>query len=108
MGGIRMKEKLEDEVFSIVDEMYNDVKQNSNNQEILEVLMKAAKALNKGMSAKVAAVRTVNGITLVILTKRPNLGDEFNKNYNRLTAIATDKTFGSPTAGIGDLRVQFE
>ncbi|WP_057879841.1 bacteriocin immunity protein [Companilactobacillus kimchiensis] len=103
-----MGKDYSNEVFSLIDEMYEDVKNKSNDPDILRVLLKAAKAFNKGMYPPIVAAKTVNGITIQILLKKPQLGDLFGKDYNRLTMIAREGGYKWGPTGIGDLRIQFE
>lgn len=103
-----MTDDLSNEAFELIDEMYNEVKKTTNDPDILKVLMKGANALNRGMSAPVAAAKTINGITMFIMIRKPYFGEIFSKDYNKLMLIARSEGYKwSPTA-IGDLRNQFE
>lgn len=102
-----MAKKANNEIFELIDEMYNDVKHKSNDPEILAILMKAAVALNKGWSEPVVATKTVNGISLIIMRKKLNLGETFGRDYNGLIAIIRASNYKWSSGDIGDIRVQF-
>lgn len=101
-----MADDIKNEVFQLIDSMYNNVKTHSNDPDILGVLMKAAVAIDKGMVPQIVAAKTVNGINLFTLTKKMHLGADFSADYTRL--IELSRTGGYKyTTGIGDLRIQF-
>lgn len=103
-----MKDNIKNEVFQLIDSMYNSVKLNSDDSDILGVLMKAALALNKGMAPQVVAAKTVNGINLFVLgNKKMNFGTEFNANYNQLIKLSRAGSYKWTATGVGDLRIQF-
>ncbi len=108
MGIIIMTDNIKDEVFQLIDSMYNNVKAGSNDPDILGVLMKAATALNKGMAPQVVAAKTVNGINLFVLgNKKMDLDDNFNSDYTQLIKLSRAGSYKWIANGVGDLRIQF-
>ena len=106
-GGRKMAAELSDQVFTIVDEMYNHLKQQQTDPDILATLMKAAQALNKKMPAQIVAVKTVNGITLCALNKKLSFDEITNQKISELKTISRMKGYQWSATGIGDLRIQF-
>lgn len=103
-----MTDNIKDEVFWLIDSMYNNVKVGSNDPDILDVLMKAALALNKGMAPQIVAAKTVNGINLFVLSnKKMNLSAEFNADYTQLIKLSRAGSYKWIATGVGDLRIQF-
>jgi len=102
-----MADKIKDEVFQLIDSMYNDVKSGSNDPDILGVLLKAATALNKNMPPQVVAAKTVNGINLFVLSKKMNLGADVSADYTRLIELSRAGSYKWIANGVGDLRIQF-
>lgn len=103
-----MTDNIKDEVFRLIDSMYNNVKVGSNDPDILDVLMKAALALNKGMAPQIVAAKTVNGINLFVLSnKKMNLSAEFNADYTQLIKLSRAGSYKWIATGVGDLRIQF-
>jgi len=102
-----MTDKVKDEVFQLIDSMYNNVKANSADPDILGVLMKAAVALNKDMPAQIVAAKTVNGINIFVLSGKKDLGADFSADYNRLIQLSRTAGYKWIANGVGDLRIQF-
>ncbi|AYE38304.1 bacteriocin immunity protein [Companilactobacillus zhachilii] len=104
-----MAEDLEDETFQIIDSMYNCLYKDKKDQQLLNVLLKAAAALNKGVPPQIVATKTVNGFSLYVLTHvEESFGPEVNQGIKELTRIARLAGYKWNSMGLGDLRVQFE
>lgn len=103
-----MTDSIKNEVFQLIDSMYNNIKTSSNDPDILGVLMKAALALNKGIAPQIVAAKTVNGINLFVLSnKKMNLNANFNADYTQLIKLSRSGSYKWLANGVGDLRIQF-
>jgi len=102
-----MAADLADETFTIIDEMYNHLKQQKTDPEVFEVLMKAGTALNKKVPFQIVAAKTVNGITLISLTKKLSFDEFISHDISCLRTICRAKGYQWSGAGISDLRIQF-
>ncbi|WP_334329959.1 bacteriocin immunity protein [Companilactobacillus sp. HBUAS59699] len=104
-----MGEDLETETFQIIDSMYNRLYKDKKDQRILNILLKAAAALNNGVPPQIVATKTVNGFSLYILTHiDENFGQEVSQDISELTRIARLAGYKWSSTGLGDLRIQFE
>lgn len=105
-------DEISERVYKIIDEMYHIFKSEDESPEVREVLLKAGKALDKNMPAQIVAAKTVNGITIVVLTNNFHLNKEDDKRVseliNELKNISRAKGYKWMSTGIGDLRIQFE
>lgn len=103
-----MADNLENRTFAIIDEIYQDLKDNNRDQELLDLALKAATALDKGVNAQIVATKMVNGFSLYILThKRESFGPKIGQSLSELTKIARTGGYVWSSIGLGDLRVQF-
>lgn len=102
-----MKEDLTNDTFEIIDRMYNHLRTQKYDSEILNILIKAAQALQKNIPPQIVAVKTVNGITLISLSKKLTFDTETNDDINKLRPIARSGGYKWSGAGSQDLRSQF-
>ncbi|WP_125588782.1 bacteriocin immunity protein [Companilactobacillus jidongensis] len=104
-----MKKSVDEQVFEIVDEMYNSLSKNADTDpEIMKVLLTAGTYLSKKKSAsQIIASKTVNGILLANASNKSKLDPA---NWNRLKKLMmltqTEGFQGSPM-GPTDPRSQF-
>lgn len=107
-----MEDEISKRVFEIVDELYHIFKSENNNPEVIEVLLKAGKALNNGMPAQIVAIKTVNGISITVLTNSYHVSEKNGKRVGELVSQLKDisrlKGYKWTATGLGDLRIQFE
>lgn len=107
-GGFTMNDTLTDETFTIIDTIYNDLKQQQADPDILAILMKAAKSLNNNMPAQIVAAKTINTFTVTALTKKLSFDQLTNDELSKLKKIARAGGYRWSAAGLGDLRNQFD
>lgn len=100
-------EQAKNRTFEIVDSIYNELVQKEANQELLDVLLKAAKALDEGMPYQKVAAKLINSITMYVLTDKFYFGDNISKELAELKMIARSGGYKYFNAGVGDLRVNF-
>lgn len=94
-----------EQVFEIVDDMYNSLSKKSNSDpDVLKVLITAATYLNnKRSSPQIIASKTVNGIMLANTSNKTKLDQD---NWNRLKQLIEFAKNGGPMNPT-DLRAQF-
>ncbi|VDG18084.1 hypothetical protein [Lactiplantibacillus mudanjiangensis] len=103
-----MSDMIHDEVFALVDAIYNDVYDQPIDDHIKKTLLTAAKYLDAGkMPAQVIAAKTMNGIFIWTMDGHNPLGSANGDRINRLMRLARSGGYKWTTAGVGDLRVQF-
>ena len=104
-----MGESVHDQVFALVDAIYNDASQRKDaNPDIMKVLLTAGKYLNEGkVPAQIIAAKTVNGITLYSMRGKSNLGSENAERINKLIRLARSEGYKWTSSGVGTLGVQF-
>lgn len=103
-----MTNNIQSETFEIIDVLYQELTDKHADQQLLNILLKAAKALNNGMAPQIVAARTYNGFTLWILSHKFYFGDQISDQLSQLTVIARSGVYKWTATGIGDLRVQFD
>lgn len=110
-GGEFMKESkaLRDQVFNIVDAMYNDLLNEPVDEHILKVLYTAATHLKnkKNEPAQVIAAKTVNEITLWTISGKNHLGDENAERIRELMRLSRSGGYKWYSTGVGSLGVHF-
>jgi len=100
-----MKKSVYEQVFEIVDEMYNSLSQKTDTDpDILKVLMTAGTYLSEKKSApQIIASKTVSGILLANSSNNSRLDQT---NWNRLKRLIMLAKDGGPM-GPTDFRAQF-
>ncbi|MCT3020868.1 hypothetical protein EFN43_07340 [Pediococcus pentosaceus] len=100
---------LRDQVFDIVDAMYNDLVDESIDEHILKVLYTAAVHLKnkKNETAQVIAAKTVNGITMWTMNGKNHLGDENAERIRVLMRLSRTGGYKWYSSGVGSLGIQF-
>jgi len=100
-----MKKSVYEQVFEIVDEMYNSLSQKPDTDpDILKVLMTAGTYLSEKKSApQIIASKTVSGILLANSSNNSRLDQT---NWNRLKQLIMLAKDGGPM-GPTDFRAQF-
>ncbi|KRK80462.1 bacteriocin immunity protein [Companilactobacillus nodensis] len=104
-----MKKSVDEQVFEIVDEMYNSLSKNTDTDpQILKTLMTAGTYLSEKKSApQIIASKTVNGILLANVSGKSKL-DQANWNrLKKLTMLARTEGFAGSPIGPTDPRAQF-
>ena len=103
-----MSKTINEQVFEIIDEMYNDLAHKEIDQHIKDILLIAAKHLStEDMPAQVVAAKTVNGITIWTMNGKNLLGDENAERIRKLMRIARSEGYKWSATGLGSLGVQF-
>ncbi|WP_125566916.1 hypothetical protein [Companilactobacillus insicii] len=104
-----MKESVYDQVFEIIDEMYNSLsKKPDTNPDVIKTLMTAGTYLSKKKSApQLIASKTVNGILLANLTSKSKLDSENWNRLKQLIVLARSEGFQASPMGPTDPRAQF-
>ncbi|MFC6177248.1 hypothetical protein ACFQAV_10370 [Companilactobacillus huachuanensis] len=100
-----MKKTAYEQVFEIVDEMYNSLSKNPDtNPDIIKVLMTAGTYLSKKKSApQIIASKTVSGILFANASNNSRLDQA---NWDRLKQLIMLAKDGGPM-GPTDFRAQF-
>lgn len=106
-GMLSMTEDLKKDVFTIIDQLYNHLKEKNSNPELLSILLKAGQALDKNMAPQIVAAKTINGITLYVLSHKDHYDQETGDNISKLKTIARKGGYKWTANGVGDLRIQF-
>lgn len=110
-GGEFMKESkaLRDQVFNIVDAMYNDLLNEPVDEHILKVLYTAATHLKnkKNEPAQVIAAKTVNEIAVWTINGKNHLGDENAERIRELMRLSRSGGYKWYSTGVGSLGVHF-
>lgn len=102
-----MTKDLKKDTFEIIDQTYNHLKKQNSNPELLTVFLKAGQALDNNMPPQVVAAKTINGITLYVLSHKDHYDQETSDNISKLKTIAREDGYKWNATGIGSLGVQF-
>jgi Enterocin A Immunity. len=102
-----MTKDLKNDVFEIIDQMYNHLKKQDTNPELLTILLKAGQALDNDMPPQIVAAKTINGITLYVLSHKDHYDQETGDNISKLKVISRKGGYKWTANGVGDLRIQF-
>ncbi|MFD1418686.1 bacteriocin immunity protein [Companilactobacillus keshanensis] len=104
-----MKKSVDEQVFEIIDEMYNSLSKKADyDPEVIKTLMTAGTYLSKKKSApQIIASKTVNGILLANAVNKSKL-DQANWNrLKQLIMLAQTEGFAGSPMGPTDFRSQF-
>lgn len=104
-----MKKTVYEQVFELVDAMYNSIVEESDfDPEVIKVLMTAGKYLNeKKIPPQVIAAKTVNGIILANMSNKSKLDQINSDRLNQLLMLSRSEGYKWSSVGPTDLRVQF-
>ncbi|KRL29310.1 hypothetical protein FD33_GL001015 [Companilactobacillus paralimentarius DSM 13238 = JCM 10415] len=104
-----MKKTVYEQVFELVDAMYNSIVEESDfDPEVIKVLMTAGKYLNeKKMPPQVIAAKTVNEIILANMSNKSKLDQINSDRLNQLLMLSRSEGYKWSSVGPTDLRVQF-
>lgn len=104
-----MKKSVDEQVFEIIDEMYNSLSKKSDTDPlVIKTLMTAGTYLSKKkLAPQVIASKTVNGIMLANISSSKKL-DEINWNrLKQLIMLARTNGYQISSMGPTDFRSQF-
>ncbi|WP_125712840.1 bacteriocin immunity protein [Companilactobacillus kedongensis] len=104
-----MKKSVDEQVFEIIDEMYNSLsKKEDTDPEIIKTLMTAGIYLSEKKSApQIIASKTVNGILLANTVSKSKLDETNWKRLKQLIMLAKTEGFQGSPLGPTDPRAQF-
>lgn len=104
-----MKKSVDEQVFEIVDEMYNSLSKKADiDPEIIKTLMTAGIYLSENKSApQIIASKTVNGILLANTVSKSKLDETNWKRLKQLIMLAQTEGFQGSPMGPTDPRAQF-